>query len=159
MLQIHRYLPVGLNYDGLYGINNINRFLQSSNTGEATTWGVATYKVGDPILFNETQRFGSVIYNNLKGKIVGMERFPDRVQFDVQLDRTITEFDVEGEELDIINPSHAWRATPEPDPPRFRQTPPLGGTVSPRYPPQPSTAATSSTPSSCSPRADPGYPK
>lgn len=91
-----------LNYDGLYGINNINRFLQSSNTGEATTWGVATYKVGDPILFNETQRFGRVIYNNLKGKIVGIERFPDRVQFDVQLDRTITEFDVEGEELEWL---------------------------------------------------------
>ncbi|MGW4769845.1 ATP-dependent DNA helicase [Nocardia sp. NPDC004278] len=87
-----------LNYDGLYGINNINRFLQSSNLGEAATWGATTFKVGDPILFNETERFGRVIYNNLKGKIVGIERFDDRVQFDVELDRTISEFDVDGEE-------------------------------------------------------------
>ena len=46
-----------LNYDGLYGINNINRFLQSSNSGAATTWRVSTYKVGDPVLFNEIERF------------------------------------------------------------------------------------------------------
>jgi ATP-dependent exoDNAse (exonuclease V) alpha subunit len=91
-----------LNYDGLYGINNINRFLQSSNPGEAATWGATTFKVGDPILFNETERFGRVIYNNLKGKIVGIERFPDRVQFDVELDRTISEFDVDGEELEWL---------------------------------------------------------
>ena len=43
-----------LNYDGLYGINNVNRFLQSSNPGAATNWGPSTYKVGDPVLFNET---------------------------------------------------------------------------------------------------------
>ena len=53
-----------LNYDGLYGINNINRFLQSSNPGAATTWRVSTYKIGDPVLFNETERFRPVIYNN-----------------------------------------------------------------------------------------------
>src|SRR5690606_40084184 len=40
-----------LNYDGVYGINNVNRFLQSSNPGPAITWGVYTYKVGDPVLF------------------------------------------------------------------------------------------------------------
>jgi hypothetical protein len=89
-----------LNYDGLYGINNINRFLQSSNPGEATTWGASTYKVGDPVLFSETERFRPVIYNNLKGRIVGIERFQDEVQFDVELDRTISEFDVDGEELE-----------------------------------------------------------
>ncbi|AMY56380.1 RecBCD enzyme subunit RecD (plasmid) [Rhodococcoides fascians D188] len=43
-----------LNYDGLYGINNVNRFLQSSNTGASTTWGASTYKINDPVLFNET---------------------------------------------------------------------------------------------------------
>lgn len=91
-----------LNYDGLYGINNLNRFLQSSNPGKAVTWGVSTYKVGDPVLFNETQRFGRVIYNNLKGRIVNIERFPDRLQFDVELDRTISEFDVDGEELEWL---------------------------------------------------------
>jgi len=89
-----------LNYDGLYGINNINRFLQSSNPGAATNWRVSAYKVGDPILFFETERFGPVIYNNLKGRIVGIESFVDRIQFDVELDRAISEFDVDGDELE-----------------------------------------------------------
>ena len=88
-----------LNYDGLYGINNVNRFLQSSNPGKAVTWRVSTYKVGDPVLFTETERFRPVIYNNLKGRIVGIERFKGRIQFDVELDRTISEFDVDGVEL------------------------------------------------------------
>ena len=88
-----------LHYDGLYGINNINRFLQSSNQGVGTVWGVSTYKVGDPVLFNETERFRPVIYNNLKGKIVGIEQFPDRLQFDVEIANPISEFDVDGEEL------------------------------------------------------------
>ena len=88
-----------LNYDGLYGINNVNRFLQASNQGEATTWRASTYKVGDPILFNETGRFRPVIYNNLKGRIVCITPERDRVQFDVELDRNISEFDVHGTEL------------------------------------------------------------
>src|SRR5690606_3070764 len=55
-----------LNYDGLYGINNINRFLQSSNSGASTIWRESTYKIGDPVLFHETERFRPAIYNNLK---------------------------------------------------------------------------------------------
>lgn len=89
-----------LNYDGLYGINNINRFLQSSNPGGAITWRDSTYKIDDPVLFNETERFRPVIYNNLKGRIVGIDRFPDRIQFDVQLDRSLSELDIVGDELE-----------------------------------------------------------
>lgn len=40
-----------LNYNGLYGINNINRFLQNSNSSQGETWGLWTYKINDPILF------------------------------------------------------------------------------------------------------------
>jgi hypothetical protein len=94
-----------LNYDGLYGINNINRFLQGSNPGTATTWRMSTYKIGDPVLFNETERFRPVIYNNLKGKIVGIDHFPDRIQFDVALDRSLSEFDVVGDELEWMGES------------------------------------------------------
>jgi ATP-dependent exoDNAse (exonuclease V) alpha subunit len=94
-----------LNYDGLYGINNINRFLQSSNPAVATDWGVTTYKPGDPVLFNETQRFRPVIYNNLKGRIVSIERVRGRIQFDVELDRHLSEFDVDGEELEWMGAS------------------------------------------------------
>jgi ATP-dependent exoDNAse (exonuclease V) alpha subunit len=94
-----------LNYDGLYGINNINRFLQSSNSGAATSWRVSTYKVGDPVLFNEIERFRPVIYNNLKGRIVGIERVRGQIQFDVELDRPLSEFDVDGDELKWVEGS------------------------------------------------------
>lgn len=86
-----------LNYDGLYGINNVNRFLQSSNPNEEVAWRASTYKVGDPVLFNETERFRPTIYNNLKGWIVGIEEGPGEIQFDVELDRPLSEFDVGGD--------------------------------------------------------------
>lgn len=95
-----------LNYDGLYGINNINRFLQSSNPSAAVTWRMSTYKIGDPVLFHETERFRPVIYNNLKGKIVGIKHVPGRIQFDVDLDRSpLSEFDVSSNELEWLEGS------------------------------------------------------
>lgn len=94
-----------LNYDGLYGINNINRFLQSSNPQEPVAWREATYKVGDPVLFHETERFRPVIYNNLKGVIVDIQRIPGRIQFDVELDRPLSDFDVVNDELEWVGGS------------------------------------------------------
>lgn len=94
-----------LNYDGLYGINNINRFLQSNNPNPATRWGVYTYKVNDPVLFYESERFRPVIYNNLKGWIRGIDRRPGQIQFTVELDRVLSEFDVIGNELEWIDGS------------------------------------------------------
>jgi hypothetical protein len=94
-----------LNYDGLYGINNINRFLQSSNPNPASTWRVATYKIDDPVLFNETERFWPVIYNNLKGRIVDIAYAPAEIQFEVELDRHLSEFDVRGRELEWVKDS------------------------------------------------------
>ena len=94
-----------LNYDGLYGINNINRFLQSSNQGEATIWRESAYKVGDPVLFHESERFRPVIYNNLKGWIVGIEHDRGWIKFDVKLDRPLSEFDVDCFDLEWIEDS------------------------------------------------------
>ena len=94
-----------LNYDGLYGINNINRFLQGSNPQPEVIWRDTVYKIDDPVLFNETSRFGSVIYNNLKGRIVNISRFEDRIQFDVQLDRPVSELDVVGVDLEWMGES------------------------------------------------------
>lgn len=94
-----------LNYDGLYGINNVNRFLQSSNPSPAITWRGSTYKVGDPVLFNETERFRPVIYNNLKGRIVGIEEDLGEIQFDVDLDRPLTDFDVAINDLEWVSGS------------------------------------------------------
>ncbi|MDR0697073.1 MAG: AAA family ATPase [Christensenellaceae bacterium] len=78
-----------LNYDGLYGINNINRFLQQSNPSPVVRWGVQYYKVNDPVLFNESERFAPLIYNNMKGKIVNIEVLEHEIQFDIELDKVI----------------------------------------------------------------------
>jgi energy-coupling factor transporter ATP-binding protein EcfA2 len=82
-----------LNYDGLYGINNINRFLQANNTNQVFEWGDLVYKINDPILFNETQRFGNVIYNNLKGKIVNIKLLDRQIEFDIEIVKVLNELD------------------------------------------------------------------
>lgn len=79
-----------LNYDGLYGINNINRFLQANNPNKAIEWGSLIYKVDDPILFSETKRFGAAIYNNLKGKIIDIKVLDKQIEFDVEIDKVIS---------------------------------------------------------------------
>ena len=80
-----------LNYDGLYGINNINKMMQKANNNKEYVWKLNTYKIGDPILFYETNKYNSIIYNNLKGKIVNIERFTDSIIFQIEIDKTITE--------------------------------------------------------------------
>lgn len=94
-----------LNYDGLYGINNINRFLQSSNPNKPVEWGDSTYKAGDPVLFFDTERFKPIVYNNLKGKITRIELSAGEIQFEVDLDRPLTELDVNGDDLEWVEGS------------------------------------------------------
>jgi len=94
-----------LNYDGLYGINNINRFLQGNNPNQEITWGVHTYKVGDPILFNESRRFMPSVYNNQKGKIVAIDIKDGQVWFDIELDKIITGFDASISNLYLVGNS------------------------------------------------------
>ena len=94
-----------LNYDGLYGINNINRFLQSSNSSPAIGWGINVYKIGDPILFNESERFTPLIYNNMKGRIRGIEPTEERIRFDIELDIAITEWEAEDYDFTIVGES------------------------------------------------------
>ncbi len=60
---------LALNYDGVFGINYLNKILQINNPNSEVSWRHYTYKVGDPIVFNETNRFGGHLYNNLKGTI------------------------------------------------------------------------------------------
>ena len=96
-----------LNYDGLYGINNINRFLQESNPNPAVQWDIQQYKVGDPILFLDSDRFFPVIYNNMKGIIKGIEILaPDtheeRIQFDVEIPKIVDESDLWRINLELL---------------------------------------------------------
>ena len=96
-----------LNYDGLYGINNINRFLQESNPNPAVTWDVQQYKVGDPILFLDSDRFRPVIYNNMKGiirdvKIMDANTTNERIKFDIEIPKLIFVKDTYGTGLDLL---------------------------------------------------------
>ncbi len=99
-----------LNYDGLYGINNINRFLQESNPNPPYEWDVRQYKIGDPVLFLENNRFHPVIYNNMRGKIIGIKKMDlgtpnERIQFDIELNTTIDPDDLGFMPLEILRNS------------------------------------------------------
>lgn len=85
-----------LNYDGLYGINNINRILQNNNPNDAIIWGINTYKVGDPILFNESNIFSPLIHNNAKGKIIGIQPKEFEIFFTIELEQAINEIEASG---------------------------------------------------------------
>ena len=57
------------------------------------------------LIFNESERFAPLIYNNLKGKIVGIKVFEDKIQFDLELDRVINQFDALGYDLELLDNS------------------------------------------------------
>ncbi len=93
-----------LNYDGLYGINNINKFLQENNPNPAFKWGLWTYKVGDPILFNESERFAPLLYNNLKGTIIRIEKeSEEKIWFTLEIDKAVTELDVMHWDIELLD--------------------------------------------------------
>ncbi len=91
-----------LNYDGLYGINNINSFLQGANPNESVEWGILPYKVDDPILFNESDRFHPVLYNNLKGQIKRINLKEGAIQFDVEVYKVINGLEAEGYDFELL---------------------------------------------------------
>ena len=83
-----------LGYDGLYGVNNINRYMQKVNPSNPIEWGNWVYKVGDKVLFNDNKRFGGVLYNNLKGTIVAIDRKAEEIVFQIQIDKKISDRDI-----------------------------------------------------------------
>ena len=104
-----------LNYGGLYGINNINHFMQENNSGKEIWRGIQRYKVGDPILFNDSaDQFFSVnkdqlpiIHNNIKGRIVDFcvqdaGKATERIQFDVEIDKSLIDLSSKDLNFEII---------------------------------------------------------
>lgn len=79
-----------LNYSGLYGINNINRLLQNNNPSPAVRRGIHLYKVGDPILFNDSDIYEPHLYNNLKGEIVGIQQVGQFIYFTLKVDTALS---------------------------------------------------------------------
>ena len=76
-----------LNYDGMYGINNINKVMQNTNKNKEFNFGVDTFKVGDPVLFNDCPRFNGFLYNNLKGIITDIEEDENSMWFSIEIDK------------------------------------------------------------------------
>lgn len=99
-----------LNYDGLYGINNINRYLQNNNPASPVIWGMNTYKVNDPILFNESRIFSPLIHNNSKGKIVGIDINELQIKFKIELDESINEMDAENYAFELLGESESGKS-------------------------------------------------
>ncbi|MCM1233784.1 MAG: ATP-dependent RecD-like DNA helicase [Ruminococcus flavefaciens] len=104
-----------LSYGGLYGINNINHFMQESNNGKEIWRGIQRYKVGDPILFNDSaDKFFvqnndqvPIIHNNMKARIVDftvldIDRPTERIQFDIEIDRPLIDLNVDDYDFEII---------------------------------------------------------
>lgn len=92
-----------LNYDGKFGLNNMNNYFQNANSSkEAVYWQEWSYKEGDPILFNDTARF-SLLYNNLKGRIIKIDKESDRISFTIDVDVVLTERDCKREEIELID--------------------------------------------------------
>lgn len=95
-----------LNYGGLYGINNINMLLQQANYNPEVKWGIYTFKVGDPIIFNEIGRFDNILYNNLKGEIKNIKIQEDsgrkRIIFEVEIETPLTSLEVGGTGVELI---------------------------------------------------------
>lgn len=83
-----------LNYDGLYGINNINNYLQECNPSVPHHWKQYTFKLGDPILFIENKRFGNILHNNLKGVIkdIKTSRDGEEIEFYILVDKVLNSF-------------------------------------------------------------------
>lgn len=92
-----------LNYDGPYGINNINRYLQMTNTNDAVEWGINTYKVNDPIIFSDITRFSNVLYNNLKGKILKIEKCENSITFQLFVERVILDWEAFADSINVIS--------------------------------------------------------
>ncbi len=77
-----------LNYDGLYGINNLNKILQESNPNREVELNNFIYKINDPVIFIDSNQFGGYLYNNLKGKILNISENNNYVTFELLVDRT-----------------------------------------------------------------------
>lgn len=92
-----------LNYDGKFGLNNMNSYFQNDNSsGEPIAWQEWRYKVGDHILFNDSQRF-PVLYNNLKGTIVNIEKSTKYISFTVDVETNLPKDICEKNDIEFIS--------------------------------------------------------
>ena len=101
--EIKDEIVLCLNYDGIYGINNINKIKQGANLNPEFTFGIDTYKKGDRILFNDCPRFRDFLYNNLKGTIKGISIDPENRcwWFTIEIDESSVDLACCPEEISV----------------------------------------------------------
>ena len=89
-----------MSYDGLYGINNMNKYLQPSSENHYF-YQQNTYCIGDPIIFinNDYDYLG--IYNNLKGKILDIEQSENKIMFKIDINKELNQFGLINNEISI----------------------------------------------------------
>ena len=76
--------------------------MQSDNPNKAFMLGVWTYKIGDPILFSDSSKYNSILYNNLGGTIVNIEEEEDRVFFSIEIEKVLNSIHVSGTGLELM---------------------------------------------------------
>ncbi len=91
-----------LNYGGLYGVNNINTFLQTTNNNQSYQWGTKVYKIEDPILFNENQQLCPAIHNNCKGIIRDIEHNNNQIIFTIEADIILSPNDITNLAINLV---------------------------------------------------------
>lgn len=92
-----------LNYDGKFGLNNMNLYFQNANTkSEVYTWAEWTFKVGDPVIFLDTQR-SPLLYNNLKGRIVDISKRDSVILFTLDIDTILTERQCRNQSFEFVD--------------------------------------------------------
>ena len=92
-----------LNYDGKFGLNNMNLYFQNANTkSEVYTWAEWTFKIGDPVIFLDTKR-SPLLYNNLKGRIVDISKKDSGILFTLDIDTILTERQCTNESFEFID--------------------------------------------------------
>ena len=94
-----------LNCDGLYGVNNINKFLQIVNKNKSFEIGNFEFKVDDPVLFVDNNFFISDLHNNLKGKITKIidKAEENELYFEVEVDKIFEDDHVFTASLKLIS--------------------------------------------------------
>ena len=92
-----------LNYDGKFGLNNMNSYFQNDNSdSDPIAWQEWTYKIGDHILFNDSQRF-PILYNNLKGRIVNIEKSSNDISFTIDVATNFTQTICEKNGIEFVS--------------------------------------------------------
>lgn len=76
-------------YDGLYGINNLNSFLQNNNAYVPEIWDSFLFKYGDPVVFADNNPYSSILHKNLKGKILSINKTPFKITFCLEVEDKI----------------------------------------------------------------------